>query len=398
MSKIQKEVSHQEVWPTWPQYGPREFDAVGRVIASQQLFAADEVRAFEKDFSAFIGTEFAVGIGNATQGLHLALAALDVGEGDEVIVTPCSWISSASCVLMQNAIPVFVDIEPTSLGLDPKEVEIAISPRTKAIVLVHVLGYPALVQQIVDLADRHGVAVVEDASHAPGATVQGKKLGSFGRIGVFSLHQRKAVSTGDGGVVTTDDQEIGERIRRLRSFGDDELSYNYRMTEFAGALGRLGLERLDGDNAEREAAAHYLAGAFEGEDWVQVRMPRSNEKGVFYAAALEVDLTDAESGSLVDYLNRDGFPIRKIFSPLNRHPHFNPSRRTARGLPWESPRYTGPQGSVRYADLDLPVAYEYSYGRVLELYTHPGVSEKQLDSFVTTAKFYRDKIGGRGRS
>ena len=192
-------------WPSWPQYGPREIDAAARVVQSRQLFAAGEVRAFEQDFASYTGSDHAVGVGNATQGLHLALAALDVGQGDEVIVTACSWISSASCILMQNAVPVFVDIESESLGLDPKAVEAAITEQTKAIVLVHILGYPALVNQVLDIANRYGIPLVEDAAHAPGADVNGKRAGSFGALGVFSLHQRKAISTGDGGVIVTDD-------------------------------------------------------------------------------------------------------------------------------------------------------------------------------------------------
>ncbi|NDC49398.1 MAG: aminotransferase class I/II-fold pyridoxal phosphate-dependent enzyme [Micrococcales bacterium] len=190
-------------WPTWPQFGEEEAAAVADVVRSQQLFAATHVRKFEQDFAQFLGSKRAVGIGNATQGLHLALAALNVGEGDEVITTPCSWISSSSCILMQNAVPVFVDIESESLGMDPALIESVISPRTKAILPVHILGYPARIAEICEVAKAHGIPVVEDASHAPGASVNGKMVGTFGVMGVFSLQQRKTISTGDGGVICT---------------------------------------------------------------------------------------------------------------------------------------------------------------------------------------------------
>ncbi len=387
------------LWPEWPQYGAREADAVSQVVHSGQLFAADEVRAFEREFAQYQGSAYAFGMGNATQGLHLALAALNVGEGDEVIVTPCSWISSASCVLMQNAIPVFADIEPESLGLDPTQVEQAITERTKAIVLVHILGYPSLVKQVREVARKYSIPLVEDASHAPGAEVDGQKMGTFGDMGVFSLHQRKAISTGDGGIVCTDNEELAEKIRRLRSFGDRELSYNYRMTEFSGALGRIGLEKLDGDNDQRRTAAEYLVVALETDSWIRVRLARSHEVGVYYAVALEVNLSDEQSTKFVSLLADLGFPIRKIFEPLNRHPHFATPDVPARGYPWLSHRYQGVMRSGGYADLQLPVSYEYCYGRVLELYAHPGVTDEQLDSFAAAARkaYYQSSTGESGR-
>lgn len=369
-------------WPNWPQYGEEEFKAVDRVIRSGQIFAATEVKRFEAQFAEYQATDYAVAMGNATQGLHLALAALNVGEGDEVIVTTSSWISTASCILMQNAVPVFCDIESESLALDPGKVEELITPLTKAIITVHILGYPSRIQELTEVAKRHSIPLVEDASHAPGATVDGKKMGTFGALGVFSLHQRKAVSTGDGGVICTDDGDLAEKIRRLRSFGHDELSYNYRMTEFAGALGQVGLAKLDRQNKEREQAARYLAGKLAGTDWVRVRLSRPNEVGVYYAVAIEINLPDPNVTRLFDYLVACGFPMRKAFAPLNRHTNFNAEKPPARGFPWLHPGYQGQMKNRKYADLDFPVAYEYCYGRVLELYTHPGITQAQMDTFV----------------
>jgi len=386
-------------WPEWPQYGELEADAVSQVVHSGQLFAAEKVRTFETEFAQYQGSAYAFGVGNATQGLHLALAALNVGEGDEVIVTPCSWISSASCVLMQNAVPVFADIEPESLGLDPEQVEQAITERTKAIVLVHVLGYPSLVKQVREVARKYSIPLVEDASHAPGAEVDGQKMGTFGDLGVFSLQQRKAISTGDGGIVCTDNEELAEKIRRLRSFGDSELSYNYRMTEFSAVLGSIGLEKLDRDNEQRRGAAEYLAVALQPDSWVRVRLTRSHEVGVYYAVALEVNLSDEQSTKFVSLLADQGFPIRKVFEPLNRHPHFTNPGVPARGYPWLSHSYQGFMEHGNYADLSLPVSYEYCYGRVLELYTHPGVTEEQLDKFTVAAgtAYHQTSAGESGR-
>ena len=369
-------------WPTWPQFGDEEAAAVAEVVRSQQLFAAAQVKKFENEFTQFLGSKRAIGIGNATEGLHLALAALDVGEGDEVIVTPCSWISSSSCVLMQNAVPVFADIESESLGLDPAAVERAITPLTKAIIPVHILGYPARIEEICEVAASRGIPVIEDASHAPGASVNGKMVGTFGAMGVFSLQQRKTISTGDGGVICTDDDALADKLWRLRSFGDPELSYNYRMTEFAGVLGQIGLRKLGAHNEERAWAAHYLSKLFDGHPKIRIRHPRKHEIGVYYAVAIELDVSDDESTRLMDLLVARGYPIRKVFPPLNRHPHFNPSRTPARGLPWQHPAYQGTMRGVDYQNLELPVSYQYCYGRVVELYTHPGISAAQLETFA----------------
>lgn len=369
-------------WPSWPQFGDEEAEAVAEIVRSQQLFAAAQVMKFEKEFAQFLGSRRAVGIGNATQGLHLALAALGVGEGDEVIVTPCSWISSSSCVLMQNAVPVFADIESESLGLDPEMVERAITPLTKAIIPVHILGYPARIEEICEVAAAHSIPVIEDASHAPGASVRGKMIGTFGCMGVFSLQQRKTISTGDGGIICTDDESIADKLWRLRSFGDDELSYNYRMSEFSGVLGQIGLRKLGPHNKERAWAAHYLSTIFHNHPVVRVRHPRLHETGVYYAVAIELDITDDASAQLLVQLVKHGYPIRSVFPPLNRHPHFNPTTRPARGLPWQNPSYSGLMRGVNYKALNLPVSYKYCNGRVLELYTHPGITEKQLDNFA----------------
>lgn len=369
-------------WPIWPNFGPREQEAVARVIRSNQLFAAGEVSMFERDFSNYLECSFSIGVGNATQGLHLALSAAEIGEGDEVIVTACSWISTASCILMQNAIPVFVDIESETLGIDPDLVEKAITSKTRAIIVVHILGYPAQITRLTEIAKKHNLILIEDASHAPGATVDGKKLGTFGDIGVFSLHQRKAISTGDGGIICTNNELLASKIRKRRSFGDDELSYNYRMTEFSAALGRLALERLDEDNKKRVWAAEYLSELFIDKSWIKARLVKSPNVGVYYAVALEVNLSDGSAIQLLNHFVNLGVPMRKLFDPLNRHPHFRNVPKSPRGLPWRHPNYKGDMRDIVYGDLDLPTAYEYCYGRILEIYVHPGVMERHLQAFA----------------
>jgi dTDP-4-amino-4,6-dideoxygalactose transaminase len=280
---------------------------------------------------------------------------------------------------MQNAIPVFADIDSEALALSPHTVEKAITPLTRAIVHVHLFGYPSKVNAIRKIADKHNLLLIEDASHAHGLRIDGHRAGSFGDVSVFSLHQRKAISVGDGGVVCTNNLEIAEKIRRLRSFGDKELSYNYRMTEFAGALGKVGLARLDNDNKERAEAAAYLAGELERHPWLKVRLAAEGQHCVYHAVLLESTPSGPNSEELSAFLVSNGIPAKKTWSPLHKHPHFNQAVVPARGLPWRHPDYKGVMQNRNYTEIVLPVAERLVPDRITELYTHPGVSSQQLD-------------------
>jgi perosamine synthetase len=378
-------------WPSWPQYGQEEYAAVEKVIRSNQLFAAKEVECFEEQFSTYIGTKFGVGLGNATQGLHLALAALNIGISDEVIVTPYSWISTASCILMQNAVPVFCDIEPESFGMDPQKLEQKITERTKAIMVVHMFGYPSKIRELQAVAQKYGIPLIEDASHAHGASVNGQKVGTFGVLSVFSLHQRKSLSVGDGGIICTDNQEIRDKIYRLRSFGDFELSYNYRMTEFAGALGQVGLRKLDRQNNQRIQNARFLTELLKDlRPGLEVVCVRENEEGVFYAVLIRVNTKIEHFNKKLLVLQGAGIPIRKTWEPLHLHPHFNPPNQSpARGVPWQDPRYNGIMKNKTFADLDLPIVEKYCPHRLLEFYVHPptGLAELEVAAKMLKREF-----------
>ena len=184
-------------WPSWPNYGDEEEEAVLRVIRSGQLFAAGdksglfpagEVSQFENEFSEYLGVKHSLGVGNATEGLHLVLAALGIGIGHEVIVTPYTHISTASSILMQNAVPIFADCERETLALCSKSIEKNITEHTRAISVVSVFGYPANMNEIVRIAEKYDLDLIEDASHAHGGIFEGKRIGTFGRVAVFSLH------------------------------------------------------------------------------------------------------------------------------------------------------------------------------------------------------------------
>jgi perosamine synthetase len=360
-------------WPIWPRYSEEHESAVLRVIRSNQIFAAKEVARFESDFSRYTGSRFSIGVGNATQGLHLALAAFGVGIGDEVIVTPYSWISSASCVLMQGAIPIFVDIESTSFGICPKKFEESITEQTKAIILVHMFGFASKALEIKEICKRRNIAFIEDASHAHGASLGGQKLGTFGDVGVFSLHQRKAISTGDGGVICTDNSELYELLRRLRSFGAERLSYNYRMTEFAGVLGQVGLKRLDEENEVRRNNHQILRNEISSSE---IRLIEASEdvEPVYYANLLEITLPVAKQEIVLVKANEAGVPLKRTWQPLNKHPHFRRENMPNGIAPWDFAK----RSFIEPHKLSLKNSEIYQTSRLFELECHPLVTKSDI--------------------
>lgn len=367
-------------WTTWPSYDQEHYDAVARVIRSNQLFNGPTLKQFEHEFAKFTDSPHAVGVGNATQGLHLALAALGVGEDHEVIVTPYSWISSASCILMQNAIPVFADIEPRTFGLDITSIKKKVSPKTKAVILVHMFGYPAEVREIADFCKKNDILLIEDCSHAFGVRVGGLHVGLFGDAGVFSLQQRKPVSTGDGGIIISKHESVAEKVARLRSFGDEELSYNYRMSEFAASLGLVGLSRLDSDNQMRIKHAEAFSRALSDDCFLSPIIHRSNNsQAVYYGLLIDVGKQGTRDiDSRIVKANDLGVPIKRTWQPLNVHPHFNPTTPPARGLPWSHSGTDAESKSTPYSEYDLPIAYEYQQKRLLEIELHPLLTDFQV--------------------
>lgn len=361
-------------WEAWPQYTEEHSKAVEEVIKSNQLFASGKVAQFEESFAEYTGSKHCLGLGNATQGLHLALASLGIGRGDEVIVTPYSWISSASCVLMQGAIPVFADIEPISFGLDPSEVEKAITARTKAVIVVHMFGYCSDIEPLVDVCKRHGVYLIEDASHAHGASLNGRKLGTFGDIGIWSLHQRKALSVGDGGMFATNSKEVSDRVYGLRSFGDKQLSFNYRMTEFAAALGIIGLKNLDQENLIRSKNHNLLRNTLSDVTQIKFVDPRPHSVPVYYSNLMLISGTEAQKNELLASCALDGIPLKRTWQPLHKHSHFQRSNMPKCIAPWDI-------DGLDYIEpntLDLPNSKRYQEGALFELDCHPFVSEENI--------------------
>lgn len=365
-------------WAKWPQYGEEHYAAVERVIKSGQLFAAKEAKSLEELVQEAMGEGFVSAVGNATEGLHLALASLDIGINSEVVVSNYSWISTASAVLMQNATPIFCDFDTADLGMSPTELEQKLTCRTKAVIVTHMLGYQAQIEEIVRICNAKGIALIEDCSHAHGGTLFGKPLGTFGDVSVFSLHQRKTVSAGDGGLVWSRSWERDQKIKRLRSFGDVELSYNYRITEFAAALAAVEYKLLAPRRRQRRYSTEIFINSILDAPGISPLIPHDSDGASYYALALI--LSDAISSSAVnEYLGLcEGakIPVRKTWEPLSKHPHFNPITFPARGVPWN--RTPTPCNTTPYKDQIFTNSDKFLPHKILEIYFYPGTSDESV--------------------
>jgi dTDP-4-amino-4,6-dideoxygalactose transaminase len=267
----------------WPMLGAEERAAVLRVLERGVLSGpfAPEIRALEREWAAYVGARYCLATNSGTSALHLALTAAGIGPGDHVIVPAFTFVATGLAVLHAGAVPVFVDIEPNTLGLDPALVERAITPHTRAVMPVHMHGTPCAIDAISEICQRRGLVLLEDAAQAHGATHRGRKVGTFGSLGGFSVQSSKSMPAGEGGLVVTDDEDLYARANRARMFGEDmraedeagyrieraldgnraydsiEMGWMYRTTELTAAIARAQLRKLDELNlaARRNAAA-----------------------------------------------------------------------------------------------------------------------------------------------
>jgi dTDP-4-amino-4,6-dideoxygalactose transaminase len=255
-------------------YGPEEDQAVLDVLHSKWLTMGAVTQQFEAAFAAMTGSKYAFAVSNATQALHLACSALGLGPGDEVIVPSLTFVATANAVLYTGATVRFADIiGPEDLTVDPADIEQKITPRTKAIIVMHYAGYPCRLPEILAIAQKHGLAVIEDAAHAPGASLNGKALGAWGDVGCFSFFSNKNLATGEGGMLVTDRDDVAAKVRLQRSHGMTtltydrhkghahsydvvDLGYNYRIDEIHSALGLVQLGKLVANNARRRDLTH----------------------------------------------------------------------------------------------------------------------------------------------
>ncbi|MBE6486527.1 MAG: DegT/DnrJ/EryC1/StrS family aminotransferase [Methanosphaera stadtmanae] len=356
-----------------PIISDEEIEAVTEVLKSGMLAQGPKVEEFENEFAEYSEAKYGIATSSGTTALHTALVAAGVEKGDEVITTPFTFAATSNSILYSDATPVYSDINPKTFNLDPEKIEEKITDKTKAIVPVHLYGQPADMDPIMEIAEKHDLKVIEDAAQAHGSTYKGKKIGSIGDLGCFSFYPTKNMTTGEGGMVTTNDDDLAEKSSMIRAHGESKryeqslLGYNYRMTDIAASIGLVQLKHIDEFNAKRNENAKYLSEGLCDVEGITTPCIDSNVTHVFHQYTIRVSkdrdefkqfLTDNEIGTGVHY------PI-----VLYKQPYYQ-------GL-----GITG----------DCPEA-ELAANQVISLPVHPSLTTEELDTIIDTIKKGSEKL------
>jgi len=348
-----------------PDLTNREIDRVNEVLLSRYLSIGPHIKSFEQEFASFVGLRHAIGVNSGTSGLHLSIIAANVEEGDLVITTPFSFVASANCILYEKAIPIFVDVDPRTGNIDPMLVSAAvekffrhqkqkngsltratrdglwprllpgrrrkITGRLKAILPVHIFGQPADMDPILEVAKTYGLSVIEDACEAIGSEYKGQTVGSFGDSAVFAFYPNKQITTGEGGMVVTDDDGLMKLFRSLRNQGRDvhdanlvhnRLGYNYRLDELSAALGVVQLSRIEEIHHKREKVAAWYNERLADVDGIEIPYiaPTTTRMSWFvYVIRLR---SEFQRDTLMARLQEFGIPSRQYFSPIHMQPYY----------------------------------------------------------------------------
>jgi len=350
-----------------PQLGDAEREAVRDVVDDGQLADGPVVRQFESEFADHTGVDHGVATTNGTTALHAAFEALGVGDGDKVVTTPFSFVASANAIRLAGGTPVFADVDPETLTLDPDAAADAVARNDDvvAILAVHLYGTPANMRDLRDLADDHGLALVEDAAQAHGATYRGEPVGSLSDAACFSFYPTKNMTSGEGGMVTTDHDAVAERVRRFADHGRTEgyahshVGHNFRMTSLCAAIGRAQLRRLPAFNTARREHAERLTERLE-DTHVQTPTEPADASSVYHQYTVRSDHREDLRAHLADEGVQTG-----VYYPTPIH---------------EQPAYEGWDG-------EFPVA-ERAADRVLSLPVHPGLDDADVDAVASAVESF----------
>lgn len=358
--------------PAKPLIGEEERAAVDAVLRSGMVAQGPEVAAFESEFAEhFVQGRPTVAVNSGTSGLHLGLLAAGVGPGDEVIVPSFTFAATGNSVALTGATPVFVDIEPETFTLDPVAVEAAITSRTRGILPVHLYGHPARLRELSAIAEKHGVALYEDAAQAHGASLDGRPVGTWGDFAMFSLYPTKNMTSGEGGMVTVATPELARMVKLLRNQGmerqyeNEVVGFNTRMTDIHAAIGRVQLTKVDAWTARRQAHAAFLDAHLRG-----VVIPPVADGAVHVYHQYTIRVAD----------DRDGF-VRAL----------KEEHQVGSGVYYPIPNHRLPSLAPYAPGLDLPVT-ESAAREVVSLPVHPSLTQVDLDRIVAAV----DAVAGAG--
>lgn len=357
-----------------------DVQAVLEVVRSGRLALGPKAVEFERAVAEYVGCRHAVAVNSGTSALHLIVKSLGIGPGDEVLVPSFTFAASVNAFLYEGATPVFVDIEPDTLNLDTADLERRITPRTKAIMAVDVFGHPAEWDEILRIAGGHGLRVIDDSCEALGAEYKGRKLGQFGDAAAFAFYPNKQMTTGEGGVVVTDDEKIAGLCRSLRNQGRGEmgawleherLGYNYRLDEMSSALGVSQLRRIEDFLKKREQAARCYGERLEKFSWARppVVKPHARMSWFVYVVTLAEGFS---RDPLMQAMEERGVPVRGYFSPVHLQPYIRERFGSAEG--------------------DLPVT-EAMARRTIALPFHNNITASQVEKVVATLAEVVERYG-----
>ena len=357
-----------------------DIQAVVETLRSDWLTTGPKIAEFEQAIAAWVGAKYAVSFSSGTAALHAAAFAAGLQSGDEAITSPLTFAATANCVLYQGATPVFADVSPDTLNLDPQAAAARITSRTRAILPVDYAGHPADLEAILQLAEQHGLVVIEDACHALGAEYRGRRVGSLSHMTVFSFHPVKHLTTAEGGMVTTDNPQFAETLRRFRNHGIASdarqrqsagqwhyemvlLGFNYRLTDIACALGLEQLKRLEPNLARRRQIAARYAAAFRELPGVLPPRVRSDVNPAWHLYPIRLDLERLSSGrgDVFRALRAENIGVNVHYIPVHRHPYY--------------------RDRFGYQGGEYPVA-EDAYERLISLPMFHGMSDGDVEDVV----------------
>lgn len=370
-------------------YGRQTIDdddiaAVTTVLRSDWLTTGPTIRQFEEAFAQQTGAVEAVAVSNGTAALHAAMYAAGVSPGDEVVVTPMTFAASANAAVYLGAKPVFADVEPDTLLLDPDTIEAKITPSTRGIVAVDYAGQPGDYDTINAIAQKHNLVVIDDACHAVGGSYNGRSVGTLADLNTFSLHPVKHFTTGEGGMITTHDPKLAQKMRVFRNHGITtdhrqraeqggffyemvDLGYNYRLTDFQAALGISQLKKLAGWVEKRQAIAQMYDAAFAQIKGVAPLAVRSGVSHAYhlYMVQLELEILTANRASIFQALRAEGIGVNVHYIPVHLHPYYRQNFGTSPG--------------------DCPVA-EAAYERIITLPIFPQMTSSDVEDVITAVQ------------